>query len=285
MRIFLCGGGDGIQTANAYKKLNETIDHTRPLLYIPLAMESDKYSSCYEWITTELKDLNISNIEMVTQASEIIYKHLDDYCAIFIGGGNTFKLLNDLKKSRAFEKIQEFINNNGIVFGGSAGAIIFGKNLKSCALDDDNTVNLEDISGFDVLNGYSILCHYTNRTKEKDEESKEYLLNLSKEEKIIALPEEDTIFINDNDMQVIGTKPYYIFENNTIQEKNPQLPTWQFGTDNDKLVELVLEGKKTATTSLDTTNISKPGERSILTFENEKKACIIETKKVIITKF
>ena len=26
MRIFLCGGGDGIQTANAYKKLNETTD-------------------------------------------------------------------------------------------------------------------------------------------------------------------------------------------------------------------------------------------------------------------
>ena len=64
-----------------------------------------------------------------------------------------------------------------------------------------------------------------------------------------------------------------------------QLPTWQFGINNDKLVELVLECKKTATTSLDTTNISKPGERSILTFENEKKACIVETKKVIITQF
>lgn len=64
-----------------------------------------------------------------------------------------------------------------------------------------------------------------------------------------------------------------------------QLPTWQFGIDNDKLVELVLEGKKTATTSLNITNVSKPGERSILTFENEKKACIIETKKVIIIKF
>ncbi len=195
------------------------------------------------------------------------------------------KLLNDLKASRAFEKIQKFINNNGIVFGGSAGAIIFGKNLKSCALDDDNIVGLKDISGYDVLNGYSILCHYTNRTKEKDAKSKEYLLNLSKDEKIVALPEEDTIFINDNDIQVIGNKPYYIFENNTIQEKNPKLLEWQYDIDNDNLVELVLQGKKTATTSLDTINVSKPGERSILTFENEKKACIVETKKVIITQF
>lgn len=281
MRIFLCGGGDGSQTIRAYNKLNEIIDHTKPLLYIPLAMESDKYSSCCEWITNELKNLNIPSIEMINQSSEIIDKNLNDYCAIFIGGGNTFKLLNDLKISGAFEKIQDFINNNGIVFGGSAGAIIFGKNLKSCALDDNNTVNLDNISGYDILNGYSILCHYTNRTKEKDAESKEYLLNLSKEEKIIALPEEDTIFINENDIQVIGNRPYYIFNDGTIQEKNPQLPTWQFGIDNDNLVELVLQGKKTATTSLNTTNVSKVGERSILTFENEKKACIVNNNEQI----
>lgn len=34
MRIFLCGGGDGTQTTSAYKKLNEIIDHTKPLLKI-----------------------------------------------------------------------------------------------------------------------------------------------------------------------------------------------------------------------------------------------------------
>ena len=78
--------------------------------------------------------------------------------------------------------------------------------------------------------------------------------------------------------QLIITKESYFMQRR-------QLPTWQFGINNDKLVELVLEGKKTATTSLDSTNVSKPGERSILTFENEKKACIVETKKVIITKF
>lgn len=192
---------------------------------------------------------------------------------------------NEAKYTYCGVRKKAFIDNNGIVFGGSAGAIIFGKNLKSCALDDDNIVNLKDISGYDVLNGHSILCHYTNRTQEKDEESKKYLLNLSEEEKIIALPEEDTIFINDNNIEVIGNRPYYIFDSCNISERNPKLPEWQFGIDNDKLVELVLEGKKTATTSLDIANVSKPGERSILTFENEKKACILETKKVIITKF
>ncbi len=49
------------------------------------------------------------------------------------------------------------------------------------------------------------------------------------------------------------------------------LETWQLGINNDELVELVLEGKKTATTCLNNTKVPKIGERSILTFENEKK--------------
>ena len=49
--------------------------------------------------------------------------------------------------------------------------------------------------GFDVMNGISLLCHYTKRTEKKDNESKKYLLELSKQSKVIALPEEDTLFI------------------------------------------------------------------------------------------
>ena len=43
MRIFLCGGGCGKQTIEANKKLNEIIAHNKPLLYIPLAMNSCFY--------------------------------------------------------------------------------------------------------------------------------------------------------------------------------------------------------------------------------------------------
>jgi len=45
MKAFLCGGGDGAQVESAYKRLNEVIDHSKPCLYIPLAMEPDMYST------------------------------------------------------------------------------------------------------------------------------------------------------------------------------------------------------------------------------------------------
>ncbi len=54
MKVFLCGGGADVQTVEANKRLNEVIDHSKPCLYIPLAMEADMYDSCYEWIQGEL---------------------------------------------------------------------------------------------------------------------------------------------------------------------------------------------------------------------------------------
>lgn len=220
MRIFLNGGGDGDRTIEANKRLNDVIDHKKPLLYIPLAMESEMYPSCLEWIKGELREVDITGIEMVTSAAEITNKDLSQYCAIFIGGGNTFKLLYELKISGAFEKIKAYIDNDGIVFGGSAGAIIFGESLESCILDDTNEVGLKDITGFDVLNGISLLCHYTNRTEKKNNESKKYLLELSKQRKVIALPEEDTLYLNGNEVELIGSRPYYVFENGVVEERN-----------------------------------------------------------------
>lgn len=222
MKVFLCGGGAGIQTLEANKRLNEVIDHSKPCLYVPLAMEQKMYADCYEWIKGELKNVDIPYIEMVNSADELAAKNMNDFGVIFIGGGNTFKLLRDLKISGAFEKIKEYLNSEGVVFGGSAGAIIFGKDLEACRLDDTNEVNLSDIGGFDVLNGTSILCHYTNRTAEKDEESRQYLLEVSKHRKVVALPEEVTLFVNDEDMEVIGNRPYFIFEDGVILKQNEE---------------------------------------------------------------
>ena len=66
---------------------------------------------------------------------------------------------------------------------------------------------------------------------------------------------------------------------------------WQFGIDNDKLIELVLKGQKRATTSLyneyikEQEPLPKKGEKSIIQYSNNKDACLIVIKKVIITQF
>ncbi len=222
MKLLLCGGGSGEKTIETNKKFNEIIDHTKPLLYVPLAVDNP-YEECLEWIKGELSNVDISSIEMVQTFEELASKNYNDYCAIFIGGGNTYKLLKGIKDSEAFNKIKEYVKKDGIVYGSSAGAIIFGYDINSCLIMDDNDVNLKDTKGFDVLEGKSIFAHYTNEyTEEGHIKFKNYLTNYSlNNEDVIALPEEDTIFINDNEITIIGHKPYYVFNNGVenIQQK------------------------------------------------------------------
>ena len=220
MKVFLCGGGAGEQTIEANKRLNEVIDHTKPCLYIPLAMEAEMYDSCYEWITGELEDVQLPYIEMVRSGAELAKKNFSDYSVVFIGGGNTYKLLKELKECGAFEQLRTYLEQGGVAFGGSAGAIIFGEDLESCNLDDPNEVGLTDTAGMDVLNGVSLLCHFTSREKEEDEKSKEYLLEISKHRRVLALPEEVTLFVNDDVVEVIGERPYYAFEDGRMLKQN-----------------------------------------------------------------
>lgn len=237
MRLILCGGGSGEQNLLANQKLDEIINHTKPLLYIPLAMDEEEhpYNSCFEWIQEELKNVKVPYIEMVRTFEELAAKKLENYSAIFIGGGNTYKLLFGLKQSGAYNNIKNYIENNGIIIGGSAGAVIFGYDINIISSMDPNDVKLNDTKGFNVLSGISIFPHYTNKkSKLTDEENETRLNNFTNSiiefstsiGEVIAIPEEDAIYINEEKVEVIGTKPYYTFKNgvsNKIEIKDIKL--------------------------------------------------------------
>ena len=224
MKLFLNGGGCGKQTILAYKEINKIINHKKPVLYVPLAINEENHpcNSCYEWIKEEISMIDIPNIEMVRTFEEFANKDFNKYSLIYIGGGNTYKLLNGIKTTNTFNKLKKYLQNDGIVYGGSAGAVIFGKDINIIKLMDNNDVSLKDTSGFNYLSEMSLFVHYTNY---KSKYTKEENINLMKKytnfiidytkknEKVIAIPEEDTIFFDDKNIRVIGELPYYIFEN------------------------------------------------------------------------
>ena len=145
MRVFLNGGGSGSKTKAACKRLNEVIDHSKPILYIPIALDESWYPGCMDFITKELKDVDVPEIIMELDMQKVAKSNLDDYSAIFIGGGNTFKLLKELKESGAFDNIAGYLQRDGIVFGGSAGAIILGRSIEVAGFMDENEVGLKDL--------------------------------------------------------------------------------------------------------------------------------------------
>ena len=221
MKLILNGGGNGEAVKSARELLNSLINHNKKILYIPFAWPDPAYNGCLEFMTNELSDIEKAGIDMVKSTDELLSKDFNEYACLYIGGGNTYKLLNDLKVSGAFDRIRNYlINDNGIVYGGSAGAIIFGKDLDSCNTDDDNEVGLIDNTGFNMINGYSLLCHFTSREPERTELSRNYLIELSKVKPIYAIPEEDTIYVDDNVMNFIGTKPYYEYIDGVENKKD-----------------------------------------------------------------
>lgn len=217
MKLYLCGGGSSKQILYALLSFSNKLDKSKPILYVPLAMDESRYNSCCNWFKEEIKYMGLSNFEMVKSSEELSMKNLYNYSAIFIGGGNTYKLLNELKQNNNFEKVENYLKNNGIVFGGSAGAIIFGKDINTCLLDDGNTVGLKDTKGFNLLNNYSILCHLKNKNLKKN---KKYLQKFSIKEKVIYLPEEDVILVENNKMSIIGNKKYMIFKDGNFEYHN-----------------------------------------------------------------
>jgi len=176
MRLYLSGGGSGSQNLFAYNSFFNSIHKNKPILYIPLAMEEEKFDSCYKWFKSEIGYFGVNKFEMVKSSLELSKLDLSKYSSIFIGGGNTYKLLKELQNNYNIDKIKKYLIDGGIVYGGSAGAIIFGKDIDACFLVD-NKIECST-KGFDFLNGYSILCHFSkSNLKINEKYLKEYTKN------------------------------------------------------------------------------------------------------------
>ncbi|ENH97657.1 hypothetical protein J416_04406 [Gracilibacillus halophilus YIM-C55.5] len=133
-------------------------------------------------------------------------RNLKQFSAIYIGGGNTFRLLKDFKETCFTNVLKEYLAKGGIIYGGSAGAIIFGQDIRTCSHMDSNDVGLQDFHGLGLVENYSIWCHYNG---ENDAVINNYIFEYKNP--VISLPEETALFIDDEVITVIGTKPAILF--------------------------------------------------------------------------
>jgi dipeptidase E len=219
MRLILCGGGSDEQAKESYEVFVREVGGGK-VIYIPLAWIYGNIESCVEWFKSQLLPFGQTDIEQILNLDDITEEKLKSVSGIFIGGGNTYQLLKQLKESKAFDNLKKYIENNGLVMGSSAGALVLGKNIDTCLKDDleikscsdANFVGLEDVLGFDCVDGYSILPHYKKLSEQIPNTCKRVEKLLQQKFKLICLPEETSLYINGDSMQIIGQKAAEIFD-------------------------------------------------------------------------
>ena len=195
MGLLLSGGGDPEVVVPLDEFFISQIDPRGTVLYIPIAMEAHvfTYEECFGWFGRTYEPYGITSFEMCTDLA--LVKDLDKYAAIFIGGGNTFKLMKAIRESRFDAKLVAYVNRGGFVYGGSAGAIIFGKTIQTATHCDVNRVGLTDLSGLDMAGGRDIWVHYSEKD---DERIRQY------ENGLYILYEESGLWIQEGKVEGVG---------------------------------------------------------------------------------
>ena len=184
-------------------------------MFIPTARsykQTDKVS--LKWVKRELGRYADFNITLCTEEDlkRITYEELLMFGGIFIGGGNAFYLLKKLKEGKLGDKLVSLLKNTNIpVMSGSAGALIFAKNIKIAEPYVMNFINLKNLNGLNMIGGKNIWVHYKESKKDL---VRDYVDILKTE--IICLREDEGLYINEEgevdfigEVRIIGTAQKY----------------------------------------------------------------------------
>ncbi|MFD1804890.1 peptidase E [Pasteurella oralis] len=105
----------------------------------------------------------IDELDISTATFEQINEKLNNNDFIYISGGNTFFLLQELKRSGADKLIIQQVNAGKLYIGESAGAMITSPNINYVQLMDSRepAPDLVDNNALNLVN-FHTLPHYTN---------------------------------------------------------------------------------------------------------------------------
>lgn len=208
MRIILGGGGDRKKSEDLDVLFASLIDKSKPLLYIPIAIDTKRhpYPECLKWLQGTFDKLGITKYAMwIEKNLQDIKDEPTQFGGVYIGGGNTYYLLEILKETKFWEFLKVCASKNIPIYGSSAGAIIFGNSILTSS--DENLVQFKNTSGMDILQGLSIFCHY-----EAEKESR-VIAGMQKNHLtgVIALSERTGIYVQDGNVTIVGNDPAVLF--------------------------------------------------------------------------
>lgn len=216
MRLILSGGGESENFLELDAHFLQLLPPDPTLLLIPMAGDPETYDDALDRIVETFSTIHFENIEMCLELDSLDWDYIKNFDAIYIDGGNTFRLMDQVRKSHFYELVRKFIHHGGVINGDSAGAIILGSHLETAHFGehgDENEAELISYQGLNLLGDVAIHCHYEKSEKKQIADFvQEYGLP------VIALNEAAGIAIENNSVSVIGKKKVDYYTLNGMTE-------------------------------------------------------------------
>lgn len=219
MKLIMTGGGDSHHFEEIDQFFISLLGRDPSLLFIPLAGDPDNFDDGLERIQQTFSTIHFENIEMCLSLADLTWDYLKMFDAIYIDGGNTFTLMEEIRNTHFFELLHRFLHHGKVVNGDSAGAIILGSHLETAHFGDTPDENETDVisyQGLNLLGKYAIHCHYQDSEKEE-------VLEFVKEFgfPVLALYENTAVAVIDNNITVIGEANAILFNQEEVITLRP----------------------------------------------------------------
>lgn len=136
--------------------------HKLSVAFIPTA--ADPYSE-KSWMYEDRDALiemgfNVVDIDLKNKTKEQLSEQIKDMDAIFVSGGNTYHLLEQVQKSRFNEVVKELMAKGIVYIGSSAGSVLACPTIEYIEdLDDRSKANLVSYKGIGLID-FLIVPHY-----------------------------------------------------------------------------------------------------------------------------
>ena len=136
------------------KFLNEKTE-SKKILFIPTATNVDEYKKYIHLTQKVFEDFGyeVENFDISVFSEETVKEKISETKIIFVSGGNTFYLLQELKKKNLISYLREKIENGLLYIGESAGSVITAPNIEYADIVDDKALATE-------LNDYTGLSRF-----------------------------------------------------------------------------------------------------------------------------
>ena len=145
------------------KKFLDKNTESKKILFIPTATNVDEYKKYIHLTQKVFEDFGyeVENFDVSVFSEEIAKEKLSEAKIVFISGGNTFYLLQELKRKNLTSYLKERIENGLLYIGESAGSVIATPDIEYASIVDDKTLatELDDYAGLNLVDFY-IVPHF-----------------------------------------------------------------------------------------------------------------------------